>query len=153
MNDASDSKVQMDPAEVVRKFSDALNTSGPTAAGEYLDEAYLQESDTPVTSRAMWVGRQQALLSSFSKLHEDFEIICVNGNVVHGINHITGTHDGDLDLSQMGIGVIPATGNKVTAIMSVAHTVENGKIVSSAAKPVANMGFAHVLAQIGVDIP
>ena len=38
-------------------------------------------------------------------------------------------------------------------IMSVAHTVENGKIVSSTAKPVANMGFANVLAQIGVNIP
>ena len=100
----------------------------------------------------MWVGRQQALLGSFSDLHENFEIICVDGNVVHGINHITGTHDGDLDLSQMGIGVIPATGNKVTAVMSVAHTVENDKIVSSTARPVANMGFAYVLAQIGVNI-
>jgi hypothetical protein len=143
----------MDPAEVVMKFFDALNSSGPSAAGEHLDEASSLASDTPVTSRAMWVGRQQALLSSFSDLHEDFDIICVNGNVVHGINHVTGTPDGDLDLSQMGIGVLSATGIKVTAIMSVAHTVEQGKIVSSTAKPVANMGFAHVLAQIGVNIP
>ena len=92
-------------------------------------------------------------MGSFSDIPENFEILCVIGNVVHGINHITGTHDGDFDLSQMGIGIIPATGNKVTAIMSVAHTVENGEIISSSAKPVANTGFANILAQIGVELP
>jgi hypothetical protein len=70
-----------------------------------------------------------------------------------GYNHFTGTHTGDLDLSQMGLGIVPATGKTATAVMSVAHTVEKGKITSSAAKPVANMGFEYVLAQLGVEMP
>ena len=61
----NDKMTEMKPDEVVRVFFDALATSGPAAAGEYLDEAYSQESDFPVTSREMWVGRQQAMFSPF----------------------------------------------------------------------------------------
>lgn len=154
MNDASNNKAQMDPAEVVKMFFDTLNTSGPEAAADYLAENYTTESPPfPPRSKEQWVGSQKMFSNAFPDMHEAFEIQGVDGNVVRGINRTTGTHTGDFDLSGMGIGVIPATGKLATTVFSVTHVVEDGKIVSTKGEPVDNMGLENVLAQLGIELP
>lgn len=61
--------------------------------------------------------------------------------------HFEGTHTGDIDLSAMGLGVIPASGKSfVTPESKTRFIVKDGQIVSS--QPISG-GFEFVLAAIG----
>jgi hypothetical protein len=65
--------------------------------------------------------------------------------------HFEGTHTGDLDLSAMGLGVIPASGkNIVTPESKTRFWVEDGQVVRS--QPISG-GFEYVLAAIGALPP
>ena len=61
--------------------------------------------------------------------------------------HFEGTHTGDIDLSAMGLGVIPATGKSiVTPESRTRFFVEGNQIVRSQA---VSGGFEYILAEIG----
>jgi len=61
--------------------------------------------------------------------------------------HFEGTHSDDLDLSAMGMGVIPASGKSfVTPKSKSKFYVEDGQIVSS--QPISG-GFEYILAELG----
>ena len=153
MTDASDNQAHMDPTEVVRAFFNALNTSGPEAAAKYLADSYETETPpTPPLSKEQWIGSQKMFLAGFPNLHETFEVQSVDGNLVRGINRVAGTHSGDLDLSGMGIGIVPTTGKRAKAVVSVTHVVDDGKIISTKGEPVDNMGLENVLAQLGIEL-
>ena len=67
--------------------------------------------------------------------------------------HFEGTHTGDLDLSTMGLGVIPASGKKVVwPEASAKLTIEGSKIVRM--EPHAGAaGLRAWLAALGIDTP
>lgn len=155
MNNESNSKTaKMQPEEVVLAFFDALTTSGPDAAADYLAEDFITETPPfPARSKAQWLGSQNMFMSAFPDMHEAFEVHSVDGDVVRGINRASGTHTGDFDLSGMGIGIVAATGKSATTVFSVTHVVKDGKILSTKGKPVDNMGLEGVLAQLGVELP
>ncbi len=65
--------------------------------------------------------------------------------------HFEGTHTGDLDLSAMGLGVIPASGKKIVwPEASAKLTIEDGKIVRM--EPYAGAaGLKAWLAALGIE--
>jgi hypothetical protein len=67
--------------------------------------------------------------------------------------HFEGTHTGDLDLSAIGIGVIPASGKKIVwPEASEKITVEGDKIIRM--EPYAGAsGMQAWLAALGVELP
>lgn len=66
---------------------------------------------------------------------------------------LSGTHTGDFDLSAMGMGVIPATGESFSNAEEVFEfTIAGGSIVSMHTEPVEGAGLPAILAQIGVGI-
>jgi hypothetical protein len=74
--------------------------------------------------------------------------------VVRTTNQLTGTHSGDLDLSGMGMGVIPATGKSFSLPPEESEaTVEGGKMVALHVYSTPEGGLAGILRQIGVEIP
>jgi predicted ester cyclase len=75
------------------------------------------------------------------------------GDFVIMSGHFEGTHTGDLDLSAMGIGVIPASGKKVVwPEASAKITLEGDKIIRM--EPYAGAsGMRAWLAALGVEPP
>ena len=75
-------------------------------------------------------------------------------NFVHIRAHVTGTHRGDLDLSSMGMGVIPASGKSISMPESKGRlTFKGDKIANMHIDIVEGAGIPGILAQIGASPP
>ena len=104
-------------------------------------------------NRESWQNIFQMLLASF----KDWDYVNTNlraeGDAVIMSGHFVGTFTDDLDLSAMGIGVIPASGKEIVwdeAANKV--TVENGKIAKM--EPYGHSGgFGPFLKALGVEPP
>ena len=75
------------------------------------------------------------------------------GDLVIMSGHFEGTFTNDLDLSAIGMGVIPASGKKIMwPQMSVSYQVKGDKIVKEI--PYGDVsGFEDFLAPLGVKLP
>lgn len=75
------------------------------------------------------------------------------GDNVIVTSHFEGTHTGDLDLSALGMGVIPASGKKIVWPEATnVFTIRNDKIVSI--KPYGDSGgMEDFLKPLGVTMP
>ena len=77
-----------------------------------------------------------------------------HGDQVHVTYSITGTNTGDLDLSQVGMPVIPATGKSIQLEQDEAMVEFDGdKISALKIKQNPNTGISGTLAQLGVEMP
>lgn len=65
----------------------------------------------------------------------------------------TGAHTGDLDLGQLGMGVIAATGKSMANTLRIDYVVDGAKIVSGVAMYAEGGGASGLLAQLGVEMP
>jgi hypothetical protein len=91
--------------------------------------------------------------SSFPDMHEVATVERVEGNVAYGKNTVTATHTGDLDLSAMGLGIIPATNRQASIELDVAWTVVDDRISHMAATSPEGPLLPVVLAQLGIELP
>ena len=104
-------------------------------------------------NREQYLGLVQLLTSSF----KDFETVVSDaheeGDNVIVTSHFEGTHTGDLDLTAVGAGVIPASGNKIVwPEASTKWKIEGGKIASIQANNDSS-GLGPFLAALGVTPP
>jgi ketosteroid isomerase-like protein len=154
MNESDAKMAKMEPQEVVQAFYAELNNSGPEAAADYLAEDYaVEQPGAPVQSKAHWLALWRMWQDGFSDIAIKYDLHSVDGNLVRGRSRVTATHTGALDLGQLGMGVVAATGKSVTTVSAIGFIVEDGKIVSGTAKPEAGGGIPGLLAQLGVEMP
>jgi len=105
----------------------------------------------PVNGPA-WLDMSKNLKAAFPDLDYQFKIEGVNGNVVNISAQLKGTHKGDLDLTAMGMGVIPATNKSFAAAREHGKvTVQGDKIKSLANEPTEGAGVMAILGQLGVQ--
>lgn len=116
----------------------------------YLSDDFqsLDKDGNPMGDKAGMSAMSQILFSSFKGFK----------GVVHDLQeepdgsvtmtfHFEGIHTGDLDLSAMGLGIIPATGKSfLTPESRSKFIINDDQIVSSQA---ISGGFDYVLAEIG----
>ena len=120
-------------------LSDDMTLSGPTPE--------------PVSGE-QWIGLAGTLAAAFPDWSYNLSDVQETGNGARTTHQITGTHTGDLDLSPMGMPVIPATGNAIKLPVEHADiTVEGGKVVHVDAHVPAGGGVPGILKQLGVDMP
>jgi len=139
--------------EVVRKYHEEAYANPPSsaiaAAEKYISDSYQgMDNDGNVTSnKAAFVGMNKLFFNAFKDFRGvTHDIQEVDGKVLLTF-HFEGTHTGDLDLSAMGLGVIPATGKRVeTPEAKSWFMVEGDQIVGT--QPISG-GFESILAQIG----
>jgi len=137
-----------------------MTYSNPPVSVTEANEAYLSDNfqnldkNGKVTmDRETWIRLGPIFFPAFkdlnyviSELHEEGDDVIVSG-------HLEGTHTGDLDLSAMGLGVIPATWKKVVwPEGSLAWKIKNDKIVSAKNLVVAD-AMGALLEQLGVKPP
>ena len=130
-------------------------SSNLEAIETYFSEDFqsLDKDGNVVMNKEAYVGMVQLLYAAFkdfmyvrSDVREEGDSVIVSG-------HFEGTHTGDLDLSAMGVGVIPASGQKIVWPESSNYfNIEGDKIVSI--KPYGDSGGMEAfLAAQGVKAP
>jgi hypothetical protein len=88
------------------------------------------ENGNLIMNREAYLGMGTILAKSFKDLKFVFSDMQENGNSVIGTFHIEGTQTGDLDLSTMGMGVIPASGKKIIWPESKSKFIFDGDKIS-----------------------
>lgn len=112
----------------------------------------LDKDGNVVQNKEAWIGMGQLLATAikdfkfvYSDIHEEDDGVIV-------IGQFEGTHTGDLDLSALGLGVIPASGKKIVIPSGNKFKIEGDKIISR--EDYGDYGgSAEFLAALGVTPP
>jgi predicted ester cyclase len=145
----------MGTQEVAQAFLDAQNAKDFDTVATYLADHFQFSGPVPEPiGGAEWVGLLKVLAAAFPDLQLNVNMTSVEGNVVGTTNQLSGTHTADLDLSMMGMGVVPATGRSFSLPVEEGEGVWDGdKIVSIHIPSGEGSGLMGILAQIGVEPP
>lgn len=120
----------------------------------YVADRYMFEGHgSSMQNKEMWLAQQQMWRTGFADLEISFEIHSVEGNLVRGRRHTSGTHTGDLDLGLLGMGVVAATGKTVSVSQAADYIVLGETIISCHSAPEEGGGIHSVLSQLGIDRP
>ena len=92
--------------------------------------------------------------TAFPDINYQFKTVSADGNTVQISAQLKGTHKGSLDLSAMGLGVIPPTNKTFAATLEHGElSVQDGKVKTWAMKPTEGAGIMAILGQLGVKTP
>ena len=107
----------------------------------------------PINAEA-WLGISTSLKKAFPDLDYHFKVIGADGDVVKSTSQLSGTHNGSFDLTDMKLGVIPAT-NKTFSTKSekTKVTVKENKITLWAVEPNDGAGLMEILKQLDAKLP
>ena len=107
----------------------------------------------PINKEA-WLGMSSSLKTAFADLNYHFKVIGADGDVVRATTQLSGTHSGSFDLTNMDMGVIPATNRAFsTNAEKLKITVRENKIISWFAEPTEGAGLMAILKQLDVKVP
>jgi predicted ester cyclase len=145
--------------DVVRRYIEAGYTNPPASIIEtskkYLSDDYqsLDKDGNVVMNKEAYIGMSKMLLSAFSDFKWMLKDLRQEGDSVIMSGHFEGAHTSDLDLSAMGMGVIPTSGKKIVWPEAIVEwKVEGDKILSQ--KPYGGAsGLEAFLAPLGVKLP
>lgn len=100
----------MDDIDIVKAYFAALDSADMEQADQYLSEQYqlVDFTPQPMDKQAMFglIGHLKAALPN---LRHSLSNIYSDGNVVKLTVQLSGTNSGNLDLREMGIGVVART--------------------------------------------
>jgi hypothetical protein len=143
--------------DYVRAYFDKVWASGstPTAAMKWAeahlsdDFQFLDKDGNATMDRAGYIGFGHLLLASFHDMKFLYSDLREEGEDVQVSSHWEGTFTGDLDLSALGMGVIPASGKKIVWPESSSRWKIAGEKVKSI-QDFSPGGVAEFLAPLGV---
>ncbi len=105
-------------------------------------------------NREAWLGMSASLKTAFPDLDYHFNVIGADDDVVKTTSQLSGTHRGPFDLTNMNMGVIPATHQTFSAKLEKTKiTVKDNKITSWVVEPTQGAGLEAILDQLGVTLP
>ena len=146
-------------SELVMKYHELVYSNPPASAMEanetYLSDDFkvLDNDGNVVADKRAYAGMNQIIFGAFKDYKAVYsELREEAGGVILGY-HFEGTFTGDLDLSAMGLGVIPASGKKIIwPEASSVFMVESDKIVG--VKPYGeSRGMEDFFEPLGVKLP
>lgn len=107
----------------------------------------------PINKEA-WLEMSASLKTAFPDLDYHFKVIGAEGDVVRSTSQLSGTHNGAFDLTNMNMGVIPAT-NKTFSTKSekTKITVKDDRITLWAVESNDGAGLMEILKQLDVKLP
>ena len=145
----------MDTRSTVQSLMDAVQMGDFKKAKSYLSNDFEFSGPVPQPiSGDEWIGLSANLKAAFPDLNYQFKIVSVDGDTANITAQLRGTHKGDLDLTAMHMGVIPATRKSFNAALEHGKVrVRNGKITSLMNEPTEGAGLMAILDQLGVKIP
>ena len=107
----------------------------------------------PINKEA-WLEMSASLKTAFPDLDYHFKVIGADGDVVRTIAQLSGTHNGPFDMTNMNMGVLPAT-NKTFSTKSekTKITVKDNKITQWVVEPNDGAGLMEILKQLNAASP
>ena len=145
----------MDPKLTVQALMDAVQQGDFVKAQSTLADDFQFSGPVPEpVNGPAWMGMSASLKAAFPDLNYQFKIESIDGNTAHISAELKGTHTGALDLSAMGMGVIPATNKSFAAKHEHGESkVQDGKVKTWAMEKTEGAGLMAILGQLGVKVP
>jgi predicted ester cyclase len=141
--------------ETVQALVDSVQKGDfQTAKSMLADDFQFSGAVPEPIDREAWLGMSSNLKTAFPDLNYHFKVIGAEGDVVRVTTQLSGTHTGSLDLTDMNMGVIPATDKTFSAKPEKSKiTVKENKITSWAVEPTEGAGLKAILSQLDVKLP
>ena len=145
----------MNKREIVQALLDSVQKGDFANAKSMLAEDFQFSGPVPEPiNRDAWLGMSSSLKTAFPDLDYHFKVIGTDGDFVRTTSQLSGTHTGSFDLTNMNMGVIPATDKTFSAKPEKTKiTVNDDKITSWAVEPPDGAGLIAILDQLGVKVP
>lgn len=140
----------MNKRETVQAFVDSIQQGEFENAKSMLadDFQYSDAVSEPIDTEA-WLGRSASLKTAFPDLDYHFKVIGTEGDVVKATMQLSGTHNGSFDLTNMNMGVIPATNKAFSAKREKTKlTVKGTKITAWTVEPTEGAGLKAIVGQL-----
>jgi predicted ester cyclase len=145
----------MNKREIVQALLDSVQKGDFVSAKSMLADDFQFSGPIPEPiNRDAWLGMSSSLKTAFPDLDYHFKVIGADDDVVKTTSQLSGTHNGSFDLTNMNMGVIPATNKAFSAKLEKTKiTVKENKITSWAVEPTQGAGLNAILDQLGVKLP
>jgi predicted ester cyclase len=142
----------MNKRETVQALVDSVQKGDFENAKTMLADDFQFSGATPKPiNREAWLGLSSNLKTAFPDLDYHFKVIGADGDVVKTTSQLSGTHTGAFDLTNMKMGVIPATNKIFSAKPEKSKiTVKENKITAWVAEPTDGAGLQALLDQLGL---
>ena len=141
--------------EIVQALLDSVQKGDFANAKSMLADDFQFSGPVPEPiNRDAWLGMSSSLKTAFPDLDYHFKVIGTDGDFVRTTSQLSGTHTGSFDLTNMNMGVIPATDKTFSARLEKTKiTVKDDKITSWVVEPTDGAGLNAILDQLGVKVP
>ena len=145
----------MNKREIVQSLMDSIQKGDFNNAKTLLADNFQFSGPIPEPiNREAWLGMSASLKTAFPDLDYHFKVIGADDDVVKTTSQLSGTHRGSFDLTNMKMGVIPATNKTFAAkLENTKITVKENKVTSWAVEPTQGAGLNAILDQLGVKLP
>lgn len=141
---------------IVQAFLKSIQDGDLTRARSFLSNDFLfsWQLSKPINAAA-WVELNTNLKKAFPNLEYHFRVESVQSEgVVKISSELKAIHRGDLDLTFMNLGVIPASNRSFAPVREHGRLiVRDDKIISWIVKPAKGAGLRGILIQLGVQLP
>lgn len=131
----------------------AIQTGDYEKTTSYLAANFKFSGSVPKSLNAKaWIAMHMNLKKAFPNLEYHFRVESVqSGGVVKISSELKGTHKGDLELTSMKLGVIPATHKSFAAGREHGKLIiQDNKVISWVVEPNKDTGMLVILNQLGV---
>ena len=145
----------MNKREIVQGLMDSIQKGDFVKAKSMLTDDFQFSGPIPKpVNREDWLTMSANLKTAFPDLNYHFIVTDTDGDIVKTTSQLTGTHTGSFDLTDMNMGVIPATKKAFSAkVEKTKVTVKDNKITSWAVEPTEGAGLMAILGQLGIKPP
>jgi predicted ester cyclase len=145
----------MNKREIVQTLLDSVQKGDFVKTKSLLADDFQFSGPIPKPiNREAWLEMSASLKTAFPDLDYHFKVIGADDDVVKTTSQLSGTHRGSFDLTNMNMGVIPATNKTFDAKLEKTKiTVKDNKITSWVVEPTEGAGLKAILGQLGVQLP
>ncbi|HET9911707.1 MAG TPA: ester cyclase [Anaerolineales bacterium] len=140
----------MNKRETVQVLVDSIQRGDFDVAKSMLADDFQFSGFIPETiNKETWLGMSASLKTAFPNLDYHFKVIGTEGNVVRTTMQLSGTHSGSFDLTNLNLGVIPATDKTFAAKREKTKvTVKENKVTAWVVEPTQGAGLMDILSQL-----
>ncbi len=145
----------MNKRETVQALMDSIQKGDFETAKSMLADDFRFSGPVPEPiNKEAWLEMSSILKTAFPDLNYHFKVIGAEGDVVRAISQLGGTHTGPFDLTNMHMGIIPATDKTFSGKHEKTKiTVKDNKITAWVVEPTEGAGLKSILDQLGVTLP
>jgi predicted ester cyclase len=145
----------MNQRETVQNLMDSIQKGDFKNAKTLLSDDFQFSGPIPEpVNREAWLAISASLKTAFPDLDYHFKVIGADDDIVKTTSQLSGTHSGSFDLTNMKMGVIPATNKTFAAkLENTKITVKDNKVTSWAVEPTEGAGLKAILGQLGIKVP